>query len=677
MLSTVDLVVLIALALGVVGYFLKPYLLNEEGTSAGFSAPMGEQTSRNLIDTLKKNNKNCVIFFGSQTGTAEDYASKLSKELRSKFGLQPLLADLADYDFDNLNELDENVLCFFMMATYGEGEPTDNAVDFFEYLDNGADNLSNLKFTVFGLGNSTYEFYNASGKKVNEKLEELGAERFGPHGEGDDGAGTMDEDFLSWKESIITSLKENLNFEEKEAVYQPSIKIVESDVDYDDENVSHGEPSEAYLKSSTDVSKGPFDHTHPYLSQIGETRELFRSKTRKCVHVEFDIGDSNMRYTTGDHIAVWPSNSNENIEKFVEAFDLKDKLNSVFELRAIDSTVSVPFHTPISYGAVVRHHLEVSGPVSRQFLLAIAQFAPDAESKSEMLRISNSKEAFAQEVHEKKYNIADALMKISNGRPWNTVPFEFIIESIPHLQPRYYSISSSSITEKTKVHITAVVEAEDVEGREVTGVVTNLLKNIDVAKNTTEDKIYATYDLKGPRNLFSGFKLPVHIRRSTFKMPSNPATPIVLIGPGTGVAPFRGFVRERIALKEKNNSPVGKIVLFYGCRNENEDYLYKDEWPSYAQKLGTDFEMHVAFSRKDPSKKEYVQHILSNNSAKINTLLAEGAYLYVCGDASRMARDVHLTLTNIVSKERGLDIEKAADLLRSMKLRNVYQEDVW
>lgn len=676
-LDTLDFVVIGAIVVGAILYFGKDYIWpSDDGTSAGFTANLGGK-SRNLVTSLKDNDKNTLVFYGSQTGTAEDYAHKLSKELASRFGLKVLVGDLSDFDYDNLNEVPEDVLCFFLLATYGEGEPTDDAVEFIDYLDNEADELSNIKFSVFGLGNSTYEFYNEMGTKVDTKFEELGAQRFAPLGKGDDGIGTLDEDYLAWKDEMFDSLKNNLDFEEHELTYDPSIKIIDNDeLTIDDARVAVGEPNKSYLDPTKDLSKGPFGSTHPYLSKITTTKELFNSKERSCIHVEFDLSSTNLRYTTGDHLAVWPSNSDYNINNFVKAFGLEDKLSVVFDIKALDSTITIPFPTPTTYEAVIRHHLEISGPISRQFFVSIAGFAPNEETKALVAKIGNDKELFASEIHSKHYNMADALLKLSNGQPWSNVPFEFLIESIGHLQPRYYSISSSSLSEKTSIHITAVVEAEEVDGRYVTGVVTNLLKNIELEQNNKSEKPLLTYDLKGPRDRFNKFKLPVHVRRSTFKLPSNPSVPIILIGPGTGVAPFRGFVREKIAVKESSDSPIGQIALFFGCRKSDEDFLYKDEWPEYAKKLGDKFEMYTAFSREG-DKKNYVQHKLLEKSASIAQLIKDGAYIYVCGDASKMARDVQQSLTQILAKERGIPEEKASDLIRGFKVQNRYQEDVW
>lgn len=673
--DTLDITVLVAIAVAIVAYFGKDFIWSDSSNQGGFITNTGDSDDRNIVQMLKKNDKNTIIFYGSQTGTAEDYSSKLSKELRARFGLKTVVVDFADYDYDNFHELPEDTLCFFLVATYGEGEPTDNAVEFYNYLDEATESLS-FKFSVFGLGNSTYEFYNAMGKKADERLESLGAGRFAPYGAGDDGVGTMDEDYITWKEEVFDSLKNNLSMDEHELKYEPGLKLIEdTGLTKNDKSVSLGEPDKTYLSKTADLNKGPFGHNHPYLSQISYAKELFNSKERSCVHAEFDISESNLRYSTGDHLAIWPSNANENVDKFLKAFDLTSKADKVFELKALDTTISILFPTPITFEAAIKHHLEITGSISRQFLVSIAGFAPNESSKEEISRLANNKVEFAREIHDKKYNIADALLKISNGTPWKDVPFEFLIENIPHLQARYYSISSSSMSEKKSIHVTAVVEAEEIEGQLVTGVVTNLLKHIEIVKNKSSSKPIVTYDLKGPHGKFLNFKLPIHVRRSTFKLPSNPGVPVILIGPGTGVAPFRGFVRERI-VQHRNGNNIGKTLLFYGCRTEDEDFLYKDEWQEYSKELGSSFEMVTAFSRQT-SKKVYVQDKLLENASAITRLIDEGAYIYVCGDASRMARDVQSTLQKIISNARGISDEKGIELIRSFKVQNRYQEDVW
>jgi len=668
-LDTLDYSVLVALALALAAYFTKGVLwaVPDDGTKV-------QSESRDIVETVENNGKEYLIFYGSQTGTSEDYANKFAKELKSKFKINVMVADLEDYDYERLNEL--QVPISFFIATYGEGDYPDSSLNFEEYLGTVAEgDLENLNYTLFGLGNSTYEFYNGAAEKAYNSLKSAGAKLIGEYGKGDDGAGTLDEDYLSWKENTLEILKDFLKLDEHEAKFEPSLVLKRlSTGEYDDEKVFLGEPDRSYLDGKTDLSLGPFDHAHPYLAPVSFSKELFNSKERSCIHAEFDLSQTNLRYSTGDHLAVWPSNSNEKLQAFFEITNLQNDLEQIIDLKPLDSTVTIPFPTPTTVGTIFRHYKEIGGAVSRQLLSTVKQFAPTESAKSESERLSKDKDAFASEVHSQKYDFAEVLSLLSNGKPWD-IPLEFLIESLPHLQPRYYSISSSSLSEKQTIHITAVVEAEKYQDRLITGVATNLLRNIQLEQNNHSSKPWITFDLNGPRGKFSNFKLPVHVRRSTFRLPSNPSCPIIMIGPGTGVAPFRGFLRDRVKQAEAG-SQIGKSVLFYGSRNSEEDFLYKEEWPQYAKTLGESFELITAFSRES-SKKVYVQHKLLERSKEILELIDAGAFIYVCGDASKMARDVNNALIQIISEGKQLSKDQAHEIIRNFKTLNKYQEDVW
>ncbi|ODV64086.1 NADPH--hemoprotein reductase [Ascoidea rubescens DSM 1968] len=704
-LDTIDIGVLVAIGIISLTYFTKGKLWSKGTLADPFSSENTNLINSNgsdgsdLVEKLKSSNHKAVVIYGSQTGTAEDYASKFAKEFQSKFKISTLLVDIEDYELNNLNEIPRDVLIFFFMATYGEGEFTDSAAEFGEYLeselsetfddDDGDESeklLSNLNYSVFGLGNSTYEFYNEVGNKVNKILSKNGAKLVAPYGQGDDGQGSMDEDYLAWKENCFESLKNSLSLVEHDSTYQPSVSIIPTSGDFDISKVFLGEPDKFYLNENEDsdsLSLGPFDHTHPYLAPVSFSKQLFsKDSNRHCVHAEFDLSKSNLRYSTGDHLALWPSNPDQEVLNFYKAFDLsKEKLEKPFDIKPLDSTTIISFPTPTTMEALVRYHLEITGSVSRQFLKSISIFAPNEESRSKANLLSSNKEEFSNEITSNKLNISDTLLKISNNVAWTKVPFEFLIESIQHIQPRYYSISSSSLSEKKIAHITAVVEEETTAVKNVVGVATNLLLNVEVNQNKLKNedslvKPLVTYDLNGPRNKFQDFKLPIHIRRSTFKLPVKPGTPIILVGPGTGVAPMRGFVRERVQ-QFKNGVKVGKILLFYGCRNSNEDFLYKEEWAEYKNVLGDLFEMVTAFSREDANKKVYVQNRMEEYSSKINEYISEAGYIYVCGDASRMARDVQNTFIKIIIKERKFNEVIATEMIRNFKTNNKYQEDVW
>ena len=593
-LDTLDLIVLAVLLVGTVAYFTKGtyWAVPKDPYAGSYSAANGSKAgkTRNILEKMEESGKNCVIFYGSQTGTAEDYASRLAKEGSSRFSLKTMVADLEDYDYENLDAFPENRIAMFVLATYGEGEPTDNAVDFYEFItgeevsfSNGAaveeKPLSNLKFVAFGLGNNTYEHYNSMVRRVTAALEKLGASRIGQAGEGDDGAGTMEEDFLAWKEPMWAELTEKMGLEEREAVYEPVFSITErEDLDPEADEVYLGEPNKNHLEGT---SKGPYNAHNPYIAPIAESREIFTVRDRNCLHMEIDVSGSNLSYQTGDHIAIWPTNAGKEVDRFVNILGLGEKRHTVISVKGLDATARVPFPTPTTYDAAIRYHMEICGPVSRQFVASLAPFAPDETAKTEMAKLGSDKDYFQDKISSQYFNIAQVLEMVDSSKKWTNVPFSIMIEGINKIQPRYYSISSSSLVQKNKISITAVVEEVRVAGAShiVKGVTTNYLLALKQKQHgdPNPDPHGLTYAITGPRNKYDGIHVPVHVRHSTFKLPSDPSKPIIMVGPGSGVAPFRGFVQERAA-QAKSGEKVGKTLLFFGCRRRTEDFLYSDEW---------------------------------------------------------------------------------------------------
>jgi len=174
----------------------------------------------------------------------------------------------------------------------------------------------------------------------------------------------------------------------------------------------------------------------------------------------------------------------------------------------------------------------------------------------------------------------------------------------------------------------------------------------------------------------------VFVRSSNFKLPRDPKVPIIMVGPGTGVAPFRGFVQERVWQKEKGD-PIGATMLFYGCRRRDEDFLYHDEFQEMFNKLRNndnddERQLVLAFSREVNQPKVYVQHRLKERKEQIWTLLQTNrGYFYVCGDAKNMARAVNQTLIDICVECGGYEVEKATKWVKDLRSAGRYQEDVW
>lgn len=531
---------------------------------------------RCIVQRMNATNKDLVVFFGSQTGNSQDLAERLAKEGHSRFGLQTMVADLEEYDYEALVNLGPNKAAIFILSSYGEGEPTDNAIQFFEFITAESDepSLDNMQYAIFGLGNSTYEHYNLVARKVDASLTQRGAKRIGTLGEGDDANGSTENEFLTWKDAMWEVMGSTMDLQEQRSIFEPSFTVLETESVSQSETLFLGERSKDEVDGAEYSPSGP---QNPSIVPVKDCYELFKSEDRNCLHVELDIQKSALTYQTGDHVAIWPMNSNGEVDRFLRVFGLLDKRHSTIHISSVDGISHLPIPTPTTYDAAVRYYLEIGGPVSRQFLQSMSQFAVDQEQKAVFAKLGNDKDYFAEVVSSQFLSLARLVETVSPNNPSCPIPFAVLIEGVRALQPRYYSISSSSLVQKDNVAITAVVESIKCSEWWFKGVTTNYLLGLKQKMHgevpVSEESSYA---LSGPRGQY-GLRVAAFIRPSHFRLPSDITRPLVMVGPGTGAAPFRAFIHERAAQAKSDLSP-GKMILFYGCRKKTEDFIYEDEW---------------------------------------------------------------------------------------------------
>ncbi|KAK0221668.1 putative cytochrome P450 oxidoreductase [Armillaria fumosa] len=681
----------------------------------------GDVNPRDFAAKMKAGNKRLVIFYGSQTGTAEEYAIRLAKEAKAKFGLTSLVCDPEEYDFETLDNLPEGTAAIFVMASYGEGEPTDNAVtllqnlseDSFEFSQ-GSHRLENLKYVIFGLGNKTYEHYNLVARQVDQYLTGMGATRIGERGEGDDDK-SMEEDYLEWKDGMWEAFAKALGVEEGQGGDSADFAVSEL-ASHPEEKVYLGELSARALTKT----KGIHDAKNPYAAPIAVARELFSvTGDRNCVHVELNIEGSGITYQHGDHVGVWPTNAEIEVDRLLCALGLYDKRDTVIGIESLDPALAkVPFPVPTTYATVLRHYIDISAMAGRQILGSFSKFAPTPEAEAFLKEVNSNKETYADVVAKGCLKVGEilqtaagnditAIPSTSNTSVWN-IPFDLIVSSIPRLQPRYYSISSSPKVYPNSIHVTCVTlkyqsESDKIPTRWVYGVGSNFLLNLKYAANGETvptisstgiaNTALPTYAIHGPRGAYRQdtiYKSPIHVRRSTFRLPTNPKSPVIMIGPGTGVAPFRGFVQERVALArrtmEKNGPDAladwGRITLFYGCRKSTEDFLYKEEWPQYQEELKGKFTLHCSFSRekyRPDGSKIYVQDLIWEDRQNIaDSIIAGKGYVYICGEAKNMSKAVEEVLAKILGEAKGgsAEVEGTAEV-KMLKERSRLLLDVW
>ncbi|XP_035290799.1 NADPH--cytochrome P450 reductase isoform X1 [Anguilla anguilla] len=616
-------------------------------------APTVRETS--FIEKMKKTNRNIVVFYGSQTGTAEEFSNRLAKDAQ-RYGMRGMSADPEEYDMSELSRLSEidNSLAVFCVATYGEGDPTDNAQDFYDWLQETDAELEGVNYTVFALGNKTYEHYNAMGKYVDKRLAELGASRIFDLGMGDDD-GNLEEDFVSWREQFWPAVCEHFGVEatgEESSIRQYEL-VLHTDI-----NMNKVYTGELGRLKSFETQKPPFDSKNPFLALVSDNRKLNKGGSRHLMHVELDISSSKIRYDSGDHVAVYPINDASIVNKIGELLGVD--LDTAISLNNLDeeSNKKHPFPCPTTYRTALTHYLDITNPPRTNVLYELAQYATDPKEQETMRKMASSspegKALYHSWVLDSRRNILAILEDMQSLRP----PIDHLCELMPRLQARYYSIASSSKVHPNTIHICAVVvEYETKTGRINRGVATNWLKNKVVTDNGHKSTV------------------PMYVRKSQFRLPFKASNPVIMIGPGTGIAPFMGFIQERSWLKEQGKE-VGETVLYYGCRYKSEDFLYQEELEEF-EKAGVLTQLNVAFSR-DQEHKVYVQHLLKKNKEHLWKLIhSENAHIYVCGDARNMARDVQTVFYEIGEEVGGLTRTQAVDYIKKLMTKGRYSQDVW
>ena len=640
-----------------------PAPLVKKGTAAAAKRKPAKKKVEETYD-----GPNMTVLYYSQTGTAEDFAQRMANEGK-QYGLHTKVVDVEEYDTDNFIG-EKHSLVVFCVATYGEGEPPENALQFHEWLMDES-RLETLmqgsKFSVFGLGDKTYDFFNKMGKVVDARMEQLGAERIQERGEGD-ANGNIEEHFLKWKKSFWASAKQAMNLGEKQAVKverKQTLKVFEAEDDsiagVDTEHISRWQPLPSGTKPPTH-----FDIRHTHLANILVNRELHSAESdRSCRHIEIQL-PSSMSYEAGDHLAMFPLNSFATTSVLLKVLGADP--NQVIALYSTEDP-NTPLVGPCTAFAAIQGYYDILAPPRKPMLTMLADYTTNAEEKKRLLALASDdpdqQEEYNRYILHDVRTIAEVLAAFPNTRP----PLDHFLELLPRLQPRYYSISSSPHATPGVVHVTAaLVEFSTPTHRVHNGVATSWF--------SAPEQIPADDAAKSGK--FP--KVPIFIRKSGFHLPKSPSTPIIMVGPGTGLAPFRGFLHERLWQKEQEaengNVEPQTNVLFFGCRHPDQDYIYSKELNNFHDTKHA--ELHLAFSRYT-GKKVYVQHLMVDKltADRIYQLIEQGAYLYVCGDAKNMAKDVNHALKDIIASRRGVSPAEADSFVESLRTKNRYLCDVW
>jgi sulfite reductase (NADPH) flavoprotein alpha-component len=547
-----------------------------------------------------------AVLYGSQTGTAEGLARKLARHLKSA-GCAAVLSSLEGYVPATL-AAEKHAL--FVVSTYGEGDAPDAAQGFFQQLCvEHFPLLQNLAYAVFSLGDSHYEHFCQFGKDLDAKLDALGATRLLDRVDCDV---ETDAAFSTWKNAVDACLRKSapgaaVNTAKDTAARAPA-------------------PS---VKSDAAASPAP-SREHPFAAAIVEKRSLTAAaSTKRTIHLSFAIDGTQMRYEAGDACGVAPRNSSELVDTILELLPFTG--NEMVEV-------------PRSGRLFLRQALLEKFAITRLTRNMIAQYA----SLARCAKLDAMMKPDRQEELERYLNGRD-LIDLLRDCPGAIQTVDELTRMLPRLTPRLYSISSSPLAHPGHVHATVSVVRFQAHGRHRGGVCSTLL----------DDRVEV------------GDRLPLYIHpNQKFRLPEDPSAPIIMIGPGTGIAPFRAFLHQRRVI-----GAAGRNWLFFGERSAATDFLYREELESMAAD-GHLTQLDTAFSR-DLDHKVYVQDLMLRHAAQLWAWLEDGAYLYVCGDAFRMARDVDKTLLGIVADQGAMPQEAAGEYLHRLKENRRYQRDVY
>ena len=572
-----------------------------------------------------------LVLYGSNLGTAEELATRVA-DLAEVNGFATKLAPLDEF----AGKLPEQGGVLVFCASYN-GVPPDNATQFCKWLggDLSENALAKVRYMVFGCGNSDWAAtYQSVPRFIDEQLAAHGARGLYARGEGD-ARSDLDGQFESWFAAAAPAAMKELGV---------------------DTNLSRGTddaPLYAIEPVAPSAINAVVNQSGVAPMKVMANSEL-QNKTslRSTRHIEVQL-PAGASYRVGDHLSVVPRNDPALVDSVARRFGFLPADQIRLQV-AEGRRAQLPVGDAVSVGRLLTEFVELQQVATRKQIQIMSEHTRCPMTKPKLLALAGddvaSSERYRTEVFAKRKSVFDLLEE----HPACELPFNAFLEMLSLLAPRYYSISSSPSGDAGKCSITvAVVQAPASSGRGIyRGVCSNFL-----AGRRAGDTIHAI----------------VRETKAGFRLPGDASVPIIMIGPGTGLAPFRGFLQERAAQKAKGVC-LGPALLFFGCRHPDQDYIYAEELKAFA--TGGITELYTAFSRGD-GPKTYVQNLIAAQKGRVLDLIERGAIIYVCGDGSRMEPDVKATLVTIYRERSGADAQAGLRWIDDLGVKNRYVLDVW
>lgn len=569
-----------------------------------------------------------TVLYGTQTGNAEGLAERAG-EVFEENGYAPTVVGMGDVEVEALTDVERLLV---VTSTYGEGDMPDPAKPFWDELSSeDAPDMDGLEYSVCGLGDSSYLDFCEAGKKVDRRLEELGGERIADR---EDCDVDYEGPFTEWLETVLEEMPraDDAGEEGGTAGVGGDGAVAGAGLGPGgDGAAAAAEPAASTGRSSGGPSGPSYSKNNPFPATLLANRVLNgEGSSKETRHVEVALTGSDLSYEVGDALGIVPANCPRLVDQVIRA--MGESGGEPVVGRGGD---------PVPLREALLSHVEIGSEVPPALLEMVADRTGDAE----LARLTDPEAREERREFLWGREVRDFLLEYPDLE-WDAAE---LVDALRPLTPRLYSISSSPAVHPNSVHTTVAAVRYEAHGRDRKGVCSTYLA----------DRVQV------------GGTVPIYLQsNSHFGLPEEGDRPIVMVGPGTGIAPFRAFLQERRA-----NGAEGRNWLFFGERHEETDFLYREELEQMTADGHLD-RLDTAFSR-DQEEKVYVQHRMREHADELFGWLEDGAVFYVCGDVTRMARDVDAALHEVIETEGGMSEEEAEAYVREIKSNGRYQRDVY
>ncbi|XP_004685212.1 PREDICTED: nitric oxide synthase, inducible [Condylura cristata] len=589
-----------------------------------------------------------TILFATETGKSETLARDLGALFSCAFNPKVLCMD--EYQLDSL---EKEQLLLVVTSTFGNGDSPGNGEKLKKSLFMLKKLTNKFRYAVFGLGSSMYPQFCAFAHDIDQKLSQLGASPLTLIGEGDELSG-QEESFRSWAVQTFKAACETFDVRGKNHIQIPKHYICNENWD----------PHQYRLMRDSqplDLSKA-LSNMHAknvFTMKLKSKKNLQSPKSsRTILLVELSCESSQgLSYLPGEHLGVFPGNQPALVQGILERVVDGPAPHQPVRLETLDESGSYWVKDkrlpPCSLSQALTYLLDITTPPSQLLLRKLSQLATEEAERQKLEELCQP-----SEYNKWKFTNSPTFLEVLEEFPSLKMTAGFLLSQLPLLKPRYYSISSSRDCTPTEIHLTVAVltyHTQDGQGPLHHGVCSTWLNNLK-----PQDPV------------------PCFVRSgSGFQLPEDPSRPCILIGPGTGIAPFRSFWQQRLYEAEHKGLRGGRMTLVFGCRRPDEDHLYREETLEMKQK-GVLYEVHTAYSRLPGQPKVYVQDILRQKLADevLRVVHEDQGHIYVCGDV-RMARDVARALRQLVAAKLSLNEEQVEDYFFQLKSQKRYHEDIF